>query len=71
VKVSPANRAALEAAADFGRSRLAGQRRQLARLADELALPRIVLPRLPTADFGAAELEIMADALSVPMAVQR
>jgi len=71
VKLSAANKAALDASADFGRSRLAGQRRQLARLADELALPRIVLPRLPTADFGAAELEIMADALAVPVTVQR
>ena len=71
VKLSAANKAALDASADFGRSRLEGQRRQLARLADELALPRIVLPRLPTADFGAAELEIMADALAVPVTVQR
>ncbi len=71
VKLSAANLAALEASADFGRSRLDVQRRQLARLAEELALPRIVLPRLPTADFGPAELEIMADALSVPVRAQR
>ena len=71
VKLSAANKAALDASADFGRSRLVGQRRQLARLADELALPRIVLPRLPTANFGAAELEIMADALAAPVTVQR
>jgi len=70
-KLSAANRAALEASADFGRSRLAGQRRQLSRLQHALALPRIVLPRFPTADFGAAELELMADALCVPVAVQR
>ena len=70
-KLSPANKAALDASAEFGRSRLAAQRRQLARLEVELALPRIILPRLPTADFGAAELEIMADALAVPLTVQR
>jgi arsenite/tail-anchored protein-transporting ATPase len=71
LKLSPANRAALDASAEFGRSRLEGQRRQLARLENELALPRIILPRVPTADFGAADLEILADALAVPLTVQR
>jgi arsenite/tail-anchored protein-transporting ATPase len=71
VKLSAANRAALEVSAEFGRNRLAGQRRQLARLEDELALPRIILPRFPTADFGAVELAAMADALAVPVLVQR
>jgi anion-transporting ArsA/GET3 family ATPase len=67
VKLSSANRAALEVSAEFGRMRLDGQRRQLARLDELLPLPRIILPRLPTAHLGAAELEILADALATPV----
>ncbi len=65
VKLTVANRGALEAASEFGRVRLAGQRRQLARLDELLPLPRITLPRQPTARFGPVELELMADALGV------
>ncbi len=65
VKLTNANKVALDAAAQFGRVRLEGQRRQLARLDELLPLPRIVLPRVPTARFGPAELELMADALGV------
>lgn len=64
VKLSSMNKVALEASAEFGRMRLAGQRRQLARLTEVLPLPRIVLPRLPTAHLGPTELGILADALS-------
>lgn len=67
IKLSSANRAALEASAEFGRVRLDGQRRQLARLDELLALPRLLLPRLPTAHLGVAELDILADALSAPV----
>jgi len=65
VKLSAANRAALQASAEFGRVRLDIQRHQLARLDEKLALPRITLPRLTTARLGPAELEIIADALAV------
>ncbi|MEO7398521.1 MAG: ArsA-related P-loop ATPase [Ilumatobacteraceae bacterium] len=65
VTLSGANKTALAASARFGRTRLDGQRRQLARLDELLALPRITLPRMPTARFGRAELESMADALAV------
>jgi len=67
VKLTSADAAALDAAAAFGRSRLLGQRAQLARLADELPIPRIVLPRLPTATFGRTELDVLADALGGPV----
>jgi len=36
-----------------------------------LPLPRIVLPRLPTAHIGQAELEALADALAAPVVVRR
>ena len=65
VKLTAANRAALEASAEFGRVRLDIQRRQIARLDEQLALPRITLPRLATARVGPPELSIIADALSV------
>jgi anion-transporting ArsA/GET3 family ATPase len=64
VKLSSANAVALEASAEFGRMRLDGQRRQLGRLAEQLPLPRIILPRLPTAHLGPAELDLLADALA-------
>jgi arsenite-transporting ATPase len=65
VKLPAATRAALEASAEFGRVRLDIQRLQLARLDEQLALPRITLPRLATARLGPPELEILADALAV------
>ncbi len=64
VKLTPAQKSALQASADFGRVRLEGQRHQLERLSELLPLPRILLPRIPTARFGPAELELLADALS-------
>ncbi|MCU1392296.1 MAG: hypothetical protein JWM34_724 [Ilumatobacteraceae bacterium] len=67
VKLSAVNKAALEASAEFGRMRLEGQRRQLARLDELLPLPRVVLPRLPTAHLGIAELDVLADALGAPV----
>lgn len=64
VKLSSVNKVALEASAEFGRMRLDGQRRQLARLTELLPLPRIVLPRLATAHLGPVELGLLADALA-------
>ena len=71
VKLSAGAKAALEASADFGRVRMQGQQRQLARLDELLPLPRLVLPRLPTAHIGQPELELLADALSAPVAVRQ
>ncbi|MEO6124354.1 MAG: ArsA-related P-loop ATPase [Ilumatobacteraceae bacterium] len=65
IKLSAANKAALDGSSEFGRVRLDIQRRQLARLDEQLALPRIMLPRLATARLGPAELETIADALGV------
>lgn len=65
VKLSAANKAALDGSAEFGRVRLDTQRRQLARLDEQLALPRILLPRLATARLGPTELETLADALGI------
>jgi hypothetical protein len=70
VKLSATAKAALEASAEFGRVRMQGQQRQLTRLDDLLPLPRIVLPRLPTAHIGQAELELLADALAAPVVVR-
>jgi len=65
VKLSAAARVALEASTTYGRNRQQGQRHQLARLAEMLPLPRITLPRFPTARFANTELELMADALTI------
>lgn len=65
VKLSRAAKIGLDASAEFGRLRMDGQRRQLARLDELLPLSRVILPRVPTARFGPAELDILADALSV------
>jgi hypothetical protein len=65
VKLSRAAKAALDVSAEFGRLRMDGQRCQLARLDQLLPLARIVLPRVPTARFGPAELDVLADALAV------
>lgn len=71
VKLSPIDRAALESVAEYGRARQENQQRQLARLAELLPLPRIILPRMPTARFGPDELELLADALASSSAVVR
>lgn len=71
VKLAPAAKAALEASADFGRVRMQGQQCQLDRLDELLPLPRVLLPRLPTAHIGELELELLADALAVPVMVCR
>jgi arsenite/tail-anchored protein-transporting ATPase len=63
VKLSAADRDALDAAAVFGRARLAGQHEQLARLDELLPLPRLHLPRLPTARLQPADLVTLAAAL--------
>ena len=64
-KLSRAAKAALDVSAHFGKARMDGQRRQLARLTELLPLARIELPRVPTARFGPAELDILAAALAV------
>ena len=65
VKLSRAAKAALDISGEFGRQRLEGQSRQLTRLGQLLPLSRVILPRIPTARFGPAELDVLADALSV------
>ncbi len=65
VKLSRAAKAALDVSAQFGKVRMEGQRRQLARLTELLPLARIELPRVPTARFGPAELDVLAAALAV------
>lgn len=65
IKLSRAAKLGLDVSAEFGRLRMDGQRSQLARLDELLPLARIVLPRVPTARFGPAELDVLADALSV------
>jgi anion-transporting ArsA/GET3 family ATPase len=63
--VSAQGKRALDAAAKFGRARLERQREQLARLAVELPMPRIELPRMPVARLMPADLDHLAAALSV------
>lgn len=63
VTLTVADRAALKATSSFGAARLSVQREQLARLAADLPLPRIELPRLPTPRLTAADLETLAEAL--------
>jgi arsenite/tail-anchored protein-transporting ATPase len=65
VKLSAADRDALDHAAAFGRARLSGQHEQLARLDELLPLPRLHVPRLPTARLHSADLETLAAALAV------
>ena len=65
VKLSAAAKSALDVSAAFGKVRMDGQRHQLQRLSELLPLPRVLLPRVPTARFGPAELDILADALSI------
>jgi anion-transporting ArsA/GET3 family ATPase len=64
VKITTADRAALDAANRYGAARLAVQREQLDRLRQQLALSRLLLPRLPTPRLTAAHLDVLADALA-------
>ena len=59
----PATRRALDGSTRFGRTRLELQREQLARLARELPLPQVLLPRLPVARLLPDHLRILAEAL--------
>lgn len=63
LKLTDTAKAALESAAVFGRSRLAQQREQLQRLADERSEPVITLPRLATPRLDGDDLLELADAL--------
>ena len=63
-KLSTAAKASLESAAGFGRSRLAQQREQIARLDAARAEPIITLPRLATPRLDADDLEVLSDALA-------
>jgi anion-transporting ArsA/GET3 family ATPase len=65
VTVPLATRRALDEVVRFGRTRVASQREQFARLDDGLPLPRIHLPRLPVARLLPEHLDLLADALSV------
>jgi arsenite/tail-anchored protein-transporting ATPase len=62
--VSAQGKRALDAAATFGRARLARQREQLARLDVELPMPRIEVPRMPVARLMPADLDHLAMALT-------
>jgi arsenite/tail-anchored protein-transporting ATPase len=55
--------AALAVSNRFGRARLEQQREQIARLDEQLGLPRVLLPRLITPQIGPADLERIVDAL--------
>lgn len=68
VRLSPDAKRVLESAAGFGRARLARQREQLARLGAAVDQPVLVLPRLPTARLGPADLGELADALGAELA---
>jgi arsenite-transporting ATPase len=65
VKLSAATKRALEDSVRFGRARQQQQREQISRLAEQLPLAQITLPRLNTARLDAADLEVLADALLV------
>lgn len=63
IRLDPTTKAALERSVTFGRARQRQQREQIARLAELLPLPRVLVPRLISADLGPDELEVIADAL--------
>jgi arsenite-transporting ATPase len=63
IKLTDTAKAALESAAAFGRSRLAQQREQIARLEAARDEPVLTLPRLATPRLTAEHLELLADAL--------
>lgn len=64
-KLSRDLEAALGVSNRFGRARLEQQREQIARLDEQLALPRVLLPRLATPQIGPDDLERIVDALLV------
>ena len=64
VFVSPREAADLAAAASFRTERHAVQLAQADRLAELLPLPQVRLPFLYTADIGAAEIDVLADAFA-------
>ena len=66
VKLSDDAKQALESAAVFGRSRLAQQREQLARLENARSEGIVTLPRLATPRLGPSDVEKLADALVDP-----
>jgi arsenite/tail-anchored protein-transporting ATPase len=61
IKLTSAQRTALESASGHGSARQELQRAQLSRLAVELPLPLVRLPRLTSASIGPKELEHLAD----------
>ncbi len=63
LKLTDSAKAALESAASFGRSRLAQQREQIARLESQRSEPVITLPRLATPRLDSDDLVTLADAL--------
>lgn len=66
IKLSDSAKEALASSAEFGRSRLDGQRHQVARLASTLDLDMIILPRLATPRLTLHDLGELADALAAP-----
>lgn len=71
LKLTDTAKASLESAAAFGRSRLAQQREQLARLRDARSEPVLTLPRLATPRIGSDDLTTLADALAGDWDAQR
>ena len=71
VTLTAASRRALDEVVRFGRARIAGQQRQFNRLDERLPLPRIHLPRLPTARLEPADLDLLVAALLAEPAVPR
>jgi len=69
-KLSAAAKEALASSAEFGRSRLHGQRHQIERLGTTLGLPMLTTPRLPTPRLTLHHLGEIADALLLPFAEQ-
>lgn len=63
ITVAASTRRALDATTAFGRARLDGQRAQLDRLARELPLGQVQLPRLPVARLLPEHLDVLAGAL--------
>jgi anion-transporting ArsA/GET3 family ATPase len=67
VKLSDAAKEALASAAEFGRSRLEGQRHQIGRLGEVVGRPMVTLPRLATPRLTLHDLGELADALVEPV----
>ena len=70
LKLTPTAKASLESAAVFGRSRLAQQREQIARLAAQRPEPIITLPRLATPRIDADDLIDLAQALTTATLIE-